>query len=131
LNQPDLFTKRMRRLPPAPEFKVHCMVADVLRLSIAPGWLWWHTPNGEARSKATAGRLKRMGVKPGVSDFLLLSPEGQLHALELKRKGDKPRDDQRAFLETVEAAGGRSRWVDSFNDAVTVLIGWGAVRVSL
>jgi hypothetical protein len=130
VTQLDLYPTRRRRMPPAFEFEVHCMVADFLRKRLVPGWLWWHTPNGEARSKATAGRLKRMGVLPGVSDFLLLSPDGQLYALELKRQGEKPTNDQRVFLEAVEAAGGTSGWIDSFNDAVKVLKAWGAVRVA-
>jgi hypothetical protein len=131
MSQPDLFTRRTRKLPPPLEFEVHCMVADLLQKWISPGWLWWHTPNGEARSKATAGRLKRMGVRPGVSDFLLLSPDGQLHALELKRKGERPNDDQAVFLAMVHAVGGRADWVDTFDGAVKILKDWGAVKVSL
>src|SRR4249919_1526596 len=106
--QLDLLTgRKARKLPAALEFEVHCMVADLLanKRCLVPGWLWWHTPNGEARTPATAGRLKRMGVKPGVSDFLLLSPDGMLHALELKRRGEKPSDEQRAFLEAVALTG--------------------------
>ena len=39
--------------------------------------------------------LQRMGVLPGVSDFVLVSPpHGQFHALELKRKGEEPSEEQ-------------------------------------
>ena len=82
--QPDLFTKRVRKPPAAYEFAVHCMVADVLRLNIQPGWIWFHPPNGGERSSFTnkqgkrvspeGGRLQRMGAMPGVSDFILVAP---------------------------------------------------------
>jgi hypothetical protein len=129
LGQPDLFTKRVRKPPAAYEFAVHCMVADVLRLNLQPGWVWFHPANGEERSIATAGRLKRMGVKPGVSDFILVAPgAGRVHALELKRRGRKPTDSQKAFLEAVEAAGGLSGWADTFEGMLLILRAWGAVR---
>jgi hypothetical protein len=130
--QRDLFGKRQRKLPPAPEFKVHCMVADALRVSIQPGWLWFHVPNGEYRSERTGERLKRMGVKPGVSDILLIAPPaGLLHALELKRRGEKPNYLQTAFLEAVVRAGGMAGYADTFDGAMTILMGWGAVRLKL
>lgn len=128
----DLFGHRIARRPPALEFAVHCMIADTLRLALQPGWVWWHTPNGELRNRATAGRLKRMGVHPGVADFLLIGPPAAtLHALELKRRGLKPTEAQTAFLDAVKGAGGRVDWVDSFDAAVAVLKAWGAVRIKL
>jgi hypothetical protein len=128
--QLSLFTRRKaRKMPAAKEFDVHCVIADTLRLGLAPGWMWFHCPNGELRSKATAGRLKRMGVKPGVADFLLVGPPfATLHALELKRRGERPQDVQLAFLEAVTLTGGRSAWVDSFDGAMAVLRDWGAVK---
>jgi hypothetical protein len=36
--QRDLFSKRVSRPPPAPEFNTHCMVADVLRRFADPAW---------------------------------------------------------------------------------------------
>ena len=121
------------------EIEVHCMIADVLRQGLAPGWLWWHTPNGgerpafiNAKGKRVsieAARLKRMGAKPGVSDFLLLSPIGDFHALELKREGETPTDDQTVFLAAVARAGCKSAWVDNFDDAMRILRDWGALRI--
>lgn len=113
-----------------PELEVHFMIADLLRFSLKPGWIWWHTPNGDFRNKATAGRLKRMGVLPGVSDFLLLSPDGDLHALELKREGKRPTPEQIAFLSAVFKAGGTADWCDNFDDAVEIFKLWNCVRLS-
>jgi hypothetical protein len=132
LGQTDLFTKRTRKPPPALEFAVHAMLADTLRVALMPGWLWWHTPNEGARSIGEAGRLKRMGVKAGVSDFLLISPPaGRLHALELKRRGKKPTPAQMSFLALVRLAGGHSEWTDTFDGALVILKRWGAVRITL
>ncbi len=138
----DLFGKRVAKPKPAAEFLVHCMIADTLRLGLTPGWVWFHPPNGGERSafvnrqgkrvSLEGGRLARMGVKAGVSDFILVSPPiAQLHALELKRKGEKPSDEQDAFLEAVRAAGGQAEWVDDYKRAIEVLHGWGALRITL
>lgn len=130
--QLDLLTRRKaKKPPPAKEFAIHCMVADTLRIACSPGWIWWHTPNGELRNRSTAGRLKRMGVKPGITDILLLSPQGQLHALELKAKGDRPSTEQFSFMGVVCLSGGRAQWADSFEAAIRILKDWGAVRVRL
>jgi len=111
------------------ELPMHFAVADLLRMAIKPGWIWFHCPSGEFRFKATAGKLKRMGVKPGVADILLISPVGaKLHALELKRKHRSPTSDQTDFLNAVQACGGHSAWADSLEDAVTILLNWGAIR---
>jgi hypothetical protein len=133
LGQIDLFTRRVRKLKPAKEIAVHAMIADTLKLALTPGWLWWHTPNGGyALGKATAGQLQRMGVKAGVSDFILVSPPaGRVHALELKRRGVKPSMAQVAFLASVRGAGGLAEWVDDFDQAMLVLRRWGAIRVTL
>lgn len=130
--QRDLFTKRTRKLPAPYEFAVHCMIADVLRLSIAPGWLWFHPANGELRNDKTAARLKRMGVRRGVSDFILIGPPaGLVHALELKRRGERPDYLQTVFLEAVVRAGGQAGYADSFEGAMGLLKGWGAVSTKL
>jgi hypothetical protein len=138
--QPIQRRKRARASKPLPEIDVHCMIADVLMMTLKPGWIWWHTPNGgerpafiNAKGKRVsieAARLKRMGVKPGISDFLLLSPTGELCALELKREGMSPTVDQTDFLVAVRMAGHRSAWVDNFDDAIKVLQSWGCLRIT-
>lgn len=143
--QMSLFkTSRQRgtRAPPASEFAVHCMVADTLRRWASPGWIWFHPPNGGARPafvtskgrrvSSEGERLARMGVKPGVSDIILIAPAGgRLHALELKKRGEEPDEAQVAFLEAVRAAGGQAEWTDSYQGALEILKGWGAVRTTV
>jgi len=119
--------------PPGPsEFEIHCTVADYLRNGLAPGWIWFHPANGELRNKATGGRLKRMGVMPGVSDILLASaPYATLHALELKRKGEKLRLDQREWMGMVASIGGETAWADSVEAALLILTRWGAISTRI
>jgi hypothetical protein len=129
--QRDLFTKRVRRAPPAPEFLFHVMIADVLARWAAPGWLHTHLPMGELRTPATAGRLKRMGVKPGWPDFILLSPNGLAHFLELKRKGGKLSEHQTEFAHWCLEHRCPFACVHDFDAALGQLKAWGAVRVRL
>lgn len=130
--------KIYKETPPLEE-AVHIALAELLRIAIKPGWIWWHTPNGGERpsfinSKGKrisieGAQLKKMGARSGVSDFLLIAPNGaQLHALELKRKHIKPTKEQRDFLRSVIDAGGRGAWCDSFEDAVAFLEYWEAIK---
>jgi hypothetical protein len=129
--QRDLFTKRVRKAPPAPEFALHCMVADILRKWATPGWQWTHLPFGEYRHPATAARLKRMGVQRGWADFILLSPAGVAHFLELKRRGADLSDAQKDFGQWCRAQNVPFEWANRFDAAVAVLKRWGAVRVTI
>jgi hypothetical protein len=129
VQQHDLFTRRARKLPPAPEFAIHVMVADLLDRWASPGWRWTHIASGELRNIATAARLKRMGVKPGWPDFILLHPKGWPHFLELKRRGGKlsaAQDDFRAWCAVNQTP---FACVDSFDKALATLKGWGALRM--
>ena len=129
--QIDLFTRRPRKPPPAPEFSLHCMVTDTLDRWLSPGWRFTHFPSGELRDKVTAARLKRMGVKPGWPDFILLSPAGNAHFLELKRRGERPSDSQDEFAAWCAAHGYPFACVDDFTAALAILKDWGAVRGSV
>jgi hypothetical protein len=76
----------MSTVPPPIERRTHIALADLLRAACRPGWWWSHVPSGEHRSERTGGLLKRMGLRPGMLDFLLISPAGEHHWLELKRR---------------------------------------------
>jgi hypothetical protein len=129
--QRDLLGRPLRKPPPAPEFALQCLVADILRRWIKPGWRFTHIASGEYRSKATAGRLKRMGVIPGWPDLILLSPAALAHFLELKRRGEKLSEDQDEFAEYALAHGYPFEWTDNFDKALAILKGWGALRTEV
>ncbi len=79
--------------------------------------LMYHVPNEGKRSKAAAGILKAMGLKPGVPDICLPVPRGRFHGLyvELKRvEGGKATKEQLWWLEQLDWQG----------YAVTICRGW-------
>jgi hypothetical protein len=114
------------------EFELHCAVADTLRRWAAPDWIFSHLPFGEYRTKATAARLKRMGVVAGWPDFILMPPTGLGHFLELKRaRGGTLSDAQSGFAAWCAANGVPYAVVKSFDEALTQLKAWGAVRTGI
>ena len=80
--------------------------------------LLFAVPNGGARSKATAGKLKAEGVVPGVADLILLVPKcvkahddegwyNTIHALCIEMKTAKGRQspEQKKWQAKVEGEG--------------------------
>lgn len=65
----------------------------------------FHCPNGELRSKSTAAKLRQMGVRPGVADFILLC-RGQSIAVEIKTLTGVQSGYQIGFQTAWEAQGG-------------------------
>jgi hypothetical protein len=88
---------RKPAIPRPLELQLHMAVADVLRRFARPDWRWSHFPAGEHRDVRTAAKLKAMGVQRGWPDFVLFDPSGRLHALELKRQGERLTDEQKDF----------------------------------
>jgi hypothetical protein len=131
MRQLALFVKP-RKARPAPEFNVCCLLADTLERYCHPEWFWTHFPAGEKRTKATGARLRRMGTKPGVADYLLISPEGQLHALEMKRsKTELLTFGQERFRDWCRAHGVPWHRANSYDEAVEVLNLWGVWKGSI
>jgi hypothetical protein len=82
--------RRARALVPK-EIKLHVPVADLLRDHCL--WEWTHI-NRTAKDARQGAIFKKMGVRPGWGDFILLSPDGwRAHFLELKRLGEDIDDD--------------------------------------
>jgi len=66
-----------------------------------------HVPNGGKRPRGAAGKLKAMGVKPGVLDVLLPLPFNGWAglAIEMKVGRNKTTDQQDDWLQVFEASG--------------------------
>lgn len=64
-------------------------------------------PNGGARNKATAGRLKAEGVKAGVADLLMLKANKHYHGLCIEMKTQKGRQSeaQKEWQRNIEREG--------------------------
>lgn len=117
------------QIPSPKELKLQFSVAKLLKDFCHPDWRYTHFPAGELRDDKTGAKLKRMGLKAGWPDFQLVSPQGLFHALELKRAGENLNDNQEDFAAFCRKNGIPHAVVDSFRDAVTVLNGWGCLRV--
>ena len=69
--------------------------------------LLFHVPNGGARGKAEAGRMKRQGVKAGVPDLVLPAARGGYHGLfiELKTETGRPTPEQKEWIRALSEQG--------------------------
>ena len=123
------FWKRqaVRRLPPALERRTHIAIANLLRHTARAGWWWTHIPSGELRTEATGALLKRMGLQRGMADFLLISPTGVHHWLELKRGNAPLTEDQEAFAAALRRCGVPYAVARGYDDAVRQLTRWDAL----
>lgn len=83
----------------------------------------FHVPNGGSRNLLEAVNLKKQGVKPGVSDVILLLPKGKYHYLciEIKCGKNKPTKEQKKFIEYVNSVGGCAVVCYGCNDAINVI----------
>lgn len=89
---------RRVRMPTEKELKLQFTVAKMLDVHLLRGWRYTHFPAGEYRDGYTGGKLKRMGLKKGWPDFLIVNGETRLmHCLELKREGEVLKRDQESF----------------------------------
>lgn len=114
-----------------PEQTIHFAVANHLRQRSAADLVWFHCPNGArfgGKNPAMHGAImKRLGVRAGVSDFILLH-NGNFHALELKAPGGRPTESQLEFLSDVNRAGGYSVCAEGLDEAICWLETQGLLR---
>lgn len=93
-------------------------------------------PNGGARSKATAGKLKAEGVKAGVWDLQLALPVGRVPGLWVEMKAGKNTlsPEQREWRDRMQRVGFKCvvcwSW-GAAKDAITEYLGAQAPRASL
>ena len=113
--------------PPAEEFELQCVIADVLKRWCNPSWRYTHLPLGEYRGPVTGGRLKRMGVTPGWPDFQFFHVGGKVCFIELKRRGGRASEAQKDIAFHVMRAGHGYLLTDNFNDVLGALKDWGVV----
>jgi hypothetical protein len=110
----------MRRQP---EFQIQSAVCNHLKLRARPGVLWFHIAN-QNRDARTGTMLKRMGVRAGAPDLLLIH-EGRCYALEIKAPGGRLSEAQLEFLARFNEAGGHSACAEGLDRALAVLDAWG------
>lgn len=109
------------------EEKLQNAVCEHLRKRGVPGLVWWHSPNGGKRGVVEAVRLKRMGVRAGVADLILLHG-GNAFALELKAEEGRLSEAQDEFLADFRAAGGFAWAAFGLDNAIKILESWQLVK---
>lgn len=110
------------------EFRLQCKIADELRAHARPDVFWTSIPMGELRTKATGGKVKASGGRPGSPDLFFIV-KGLVYGLELKPfDGPNPTDLQDAAAALWEAAGGVYAVAKGMDAAMGLLTGWGVFR---
>lgn len=107
------------------EERLHREVADYLRVAIGDEVLWFHIPNGGARSKAEAGIFKALGVMPGVFDLCFLWHPGNVAFIELKAPGKRLSTSQLEFGSWLTPHHFRWEICRSVEDVDRTLTEWG------
>lgn len=111
-----------------PELLLSCAVADALRLGCRFDVVWTHFPAGEHRSKITGARLKRMGLRRGVPDYLFITAGGHIAFLELKAGKGRLSPEQMAWRDAVIALGCRYAIARTGQEAIEILQSWGILE---
>lgn len=119
--------------PVASEFRLACAFADTLRRCARKDWMWTHIGHGELREAATGARLARMGLKPGWPDYILISPGGVAHFLELKRKarGSNLTDAQEKFRDWCLAHSVPHAVARTYDEAIAIVTNWDVLRIEV
>lgn len=123
---------RRRKAPTArpKELALHITVATVLRDHCLPDWDWTHI-NRKAKDAREGAILKTMGVKPDWPDFILISPQGSVRHLELKRKGAGLNAGQKEFRIRNIRRGIPHVVAWTLDQALAAFSEWGCLRIVL
>lgn len=95
-------------------------------------FLFFSVPNegmGEARGRgglARMARLRRMGLRPGVSDLVLVY-RGRAYFLEIKRRSGRQSINQKEFEADALHAGADYAIAHSLEEAQEIVSRWGIV----
>lgn len=115
---------KSRSKPHDEEHHIQCSCVNWFRYQYPEYWsLLFAVPNGGARSKATAGRLKAEGVVAGVADLLLFVPSGGYHGLciEMKTKTGRQSDSQKAWQAAVKRQGYKYEVCRSLDEFIKIV----------
>jgi hypothetical protein len=98
-----------------PEFRLHAHCVRYLE-RVTPDCFIFHPANGEKRSEATGRKLKAMGVRKGVFDLVLLTPDTRAFFIEFKSEKGELKDEQESFRIWLITAGFQYAVVRSQDD---------------
>lgn len=109
------------------ETKEHIALCNWLNIQY-PNILWWHTPNEGKKSPFERYLVSRMGVRKGVSDFIIMEKRGNSIGLVIelkaedvnvykKRSGECQYPEQEKFLKEMEIRGFITKFCCGFFEA--------------
>jgi hypothetical protein len=110
------------------EASLHSSVVSALQRLKRPGVMFWHAANGEKRDVRTAGKLRCMGVLPGVSDLTVSLPDGGFGFLEPKWDRNRLTPEQGDFLAAMAERGHLTGVAYTLDAALALLAPCGALR---
>lgn len=84
-----------------------------------PNCIWFHPANGENRNIITGVILKRMGVRAGVPDLIVILHGGKVMGIEFKASGGRLSLSQRVFQENMLRLGASYAVVSSLPQFMT------------
>lgn len=105
-----------------PEEELQKQVAAFLDIALPDGFRWFHTPNQRGtRKRWENAMLKAMGVKAGVADVIILTPQRAFIWIELKAAKGVLSDDQKGWRDWCHAI--RAPWFccRSLDDVIVAL----------
>lgn len=112
----------------SPEYDLQCAVVQHLKRRQKPGVFFFAVPNGEKRSAITGARLKKMGVRAGVADLVVLV-NGTAFGIELKASAKGRQSPAQVVAgREWEDAGGEYFIASSLDDALELLEQIGAIH---
>lgn len=118
------------------EHSLQVSCVDYFRLVVPPDKaLVIAIPNGGARRRTEAARLKREGVTAGAPDLVIILADGRTHWVEMKRPAvtvagptglkrlpaGQPSDSQQAFAVALAGLGHGYSLIDAFEDWTQLL----------
>lgn len=111
-----------------PELLLHKAIAAYLSLTLKPdAAIWYHPPNGGARSAREGAKLKAMGTQRGVPDFAFVLPGGRAAFIELKASGGRLSKEQKDFAVRAHDLGAHWACCSSLDEVRAALKEWGVI----
>lgn len=116
---------------PVSERAIHKAVCDALSLLARRGVVWFHVANERPTTAREGATLKRMGVRAGVADFVVVLPGSlgpHIGFMELKSKTGRLSAEQKLFRDDVTRLGCLYALPRTVDQALHALQMWGAIR---
>ena len=120
LRPPPPARKRPSRPGAATEAQIQAAVLKALRLHPAVAWIGRYNSGGFYDG---GDRYVQFHSVPGQSDLMGMLKGGRLLAIEIKRPGARPTEQQAAFLARVATGGGLAGVATGVADALALLAG--------